>query len=169
MIKTAYLAGGCFWCTEAIFKRVEGVVNVESGYTGGDLEGPTYQEISTGTTGHAETIKLEFDADKISFEEILDIFFATHNPTTKDRQGADVGTQYRSAIFYVDDEQKKIAEEKINELNKSEKYKNSIVTELEEFDIFFPAEDYHQNFYENNKNYPYCQAVIDPKIKKYFG
>lgn len=153
----ATLAGGCFWCTEALFKRLKGVTSVVSGYAGGDMENPSYEKVSTGATGHAEAIQIEFDPSIISYEKILEIFWATHDPTTLNRQGADVGTQYRSIIFYHSEKQKESVE-------KSKQ--PSFVTQILPFDKFYKAEDYHQNFYEKNKSYPYCQIVINPKIKK---
>lgn len=166
MIEIATLANGCFWCTEAIFERIRGVESVKSGYSGGTLDNPTYEEVSDGDSGHAEAIQIEFDNEKINFKELLEIFFKTHDPTTLNRQGNDVGTQYRSAIFYHNLDQKKIAEEVIKELEEMNYFSDPIVTEVTEFTNFFPAEDYHQKFYEKNKNYPYCRIVIDPKIKK---
>ena len=166
-METATLAGGCFWCTEAIFKRLKGVESVTSGYAGGTAANPTYEQVSSGTTGHAEAIQIKFDPSVISFDKILDVFFATHDPTTLNRQGADVGSQYRSVISYYDDKQKQAAQEKIKELTKSKKFKNPIVTRIEPFKNFYPAENYHQNYYEINKNSaPYCPLVIDPKIQK---
>lgn len=164
--QTATLANGCFWCTEAVFKRIKGIISVLPGYTGGKRENPSYQQVSTGATGHAEAIQVKFDADTISYDTILDIFFATHNPTTLNQQGADIGTQYRSAIFYHNPEQKQAAENKIQELTESKKYESPIVTEVTAYSIFYPAEDYHFDFYDRNQNYPYCRVVIDPKIKK---
>ena len=163
----AILANGCFWCTEAVFERLEGVHSVVSGYTGGTLKNPTYREITTGRTGHAEAIKLEFDASVISFMEILDVFFSTHDPTTLNRQGYDVGTQYRSAIFYRSELQKQTAEAYIKALDEADVFEDPIVTEVTAFDIFYEAEDYHQNYYNNNRNQPYCQAVINPKLTKF--
>lgn len=156
-METATLAGGCFWCTEAIFKRLKGVNSVVSGYAGGDMQNPSYDKVSSGTTGHAEAIQVKFDPSIISFEKILDVFWATHDPTTLNRQGADVGTQYRSIIFYHDEKQKESA---------LKSKKPSFVTEIIPFLNFYKAEDYHQDFYEKNKSYPYCQIVIDPKIQK---
>lgn len=160
------LAGGCFWCTEAIFRRLKGVSSVTSGYTGGDPSRISYDEVSTGATGHAEAIDIEFDEATTSLETLLDIFFATHDPTTINRQGNDVGTQYRSAIFYRDEAQKQEVDKYMRELSKSGKYKNKIVTEITKFNDFFPAEDYHRDYYEKNKSAPYCQVIIDPKINK---
>jgi len=166
MTNKATLANGCFWCTEAIFKRINGVISVLPGYTGGKRENPTYEQVSTGATGHAEAIQLIFDPEILPYETILDVFFATHDPTTPNQQGADIGTQYRSAIFYHDEEQKQIAEKKITELNNSKEYTEALVTELHPFTMFYPAEDYHIDFYDRNKQHPYCKVVIDPKIKK---
>lgn len=165
-IQTATFAGGCFWCTEAIFKRLKGVISVMSGYSGGERENPTYDQIHSDATGHAEAIQIMFDSKVISFDKLVDIFFATHNPTTLNQQGADTGSEYRSAIFYHDQDQKKIAEEKILEVEKSGKYKDPVVTEVTPFTNFYKAEWYHQNFYENNRYSPYCMFVIDPKVQK---
>lgn len=153
----ATLGGGCFWCTETIFKRLKGVSSVISGYAGGKMDNPSYDKVSMGTTGHAESIQIEFNPSIISYEKILQVFFATHDPTTLNRQGGDEGTQYRSIIFYHNDKQKEIAE-------KSKK--PSFVTQIVPFEKFYKAEDYHQNYYEKNKSYPYCQIVINPKIQK---
>ena len=166
MTETATLANGCFWCTEAIFERLKGVNSVESGYSGGTVPNPTYDEVCDGTTGHAESLNIEFDPAVISFETLLDIFFATHDPTTANRQGNDVGPMYRSAVFYHNEDQKKIAEKKIQELNASGKFENSIVTEVTPFKEFYPAENYHQDFYNKNREYGYCRVIIDPKVKK---
>lgn len=167
MTETATLAGGCFWCTEAIFKRLEGVVSVSSGYAGGEKENPSYEEVSQGDTGYAESVQIKFDPEIIPYEHILDIFWATHDPTTLNRQGADVGTQYRSVIFYHNEEQKKVAEQSKDEMEKSEELKNNIVTEIVPFKNFYTAEEYHQNFYDKNKRTSiYCSLVIDPKIQK---
>jgi len=166
-METATLAGGCFWCTEAIYQRLKGVESIVSGYAGGTIENPTYEQVIRGETGHTEAIQIKFDPKIISFEKILDVFFATHDPTTLNRQGGDVGTQYRSVIFYHSDDQKEAAQETIKELTKSGKYHDPIVTKLEPFKNFFSAENYHQNYYENQKNSnPYCPLVIDPKIQK---
>lgn len=156
-METATLGGGCFWCTEAIFKRLKGVSSVVSGYAGGSMENLSYERVSSGTTGHAESIQIEFDPSIISYEKILEVFWATHDPTTLNRQGADVGTQYRSVIFYNSDKQKEIAE-------KSKQ--PSFVTQILPFDKFYKAENYHQNFYDRNRSSPYCQIVINPKIQK---
>lgn len=162
----ATFAAGCFWCTEAIFDRVEGVLNVESGYSGGDVINPSYKEVTRGTTGHAEAIQVEFSPEKISFTELLEIFFKTHDPTTLNRQGADVGTQYRSAVFYHSEDQKNRVNEIINMLNDEKIWNDPIVTEVTEFKNFYPAEDYHQEYFENNPNQGYCRMVIAPKIDK---
>lgn len=163
---------GCFWCSEAIFQRVRGVLKVESGYSGGSVPNPTYEAVCTGKTGHAEVVQITFDPKIISFQELLEIFFSTHDPTTLNRQGADVGTQYRSVIFYHNEEQKKIAEEMIKKLNESKIWDSPIVTEVSKFKNFYKAEDYHQNYYNNNQFQPYCNFVISPKLeklKKYFS
>lgn len=165
-METATLASGCFWCTEGIFQRIKGVNKVTSGYAGGTLHNPTYEQVSSGNTGHAEAVQIEFDPKEIAYESILEIFFKTHDPTTLNRQGNDVGTQYRSAIFYHTEDQKQIAEELKRTLDETHYFPNPIVTEITAFTNFFPAEDYHQNFYNQNKKHPYCQIVIDPKIKK---
>lgn len=165
-LEIATLANGCFWCTEAIFSRVKGVKSVIPGYSGGSTSNPSYEQVCTGITGHAESIQIEFDSKIISFEKILDIFWHTHDPTTLNRQGNDVGTQYRSAIFYHDDNQKNIAEKLKKELEKEDVFKNPIVTEITPFSKFYPAENYHKEYFENNRNAPYCSFVIDPKIQK---
>lgn len=165
--ETATLGAGCFWCVEAIFERVNGVEEVLSGYSGGKIANPTYREVSSGLTGHAEVVQVRFDPTVISYAKILEIFFKTHNPTMLNRQGADVGTQYRSVIFYHTDEQKKVAEEVKQMLNKAGIWKDPIVTEITPFSAFYKAEDYHQNYLANNKKQPYCQMVILPKIDKF--
>lgn len=167
-METATFANGCFWCTEAIFKRLKGIESVSSGYTGGKRVAPTYEQVSSGATGHAEAVQVVFDPKIVSYDKLLDVFFVTHDPTSLNRQGADVGTQYRSAIFYRDKEQKAIAEAKIRELEKAGKYKQTIVTEIVPFTAFYKAEESHQDFYDNNQYYPYCQVIIDPKIKKLY-
>ncbi|HMJ47447.1 MAG TPA: peptide-methionine (S)-S-oxide reductase MsrA, partial [Ferruginibacter sp.] len=164
---TATFGTGCFWCTEAIFQQVEGVISVTSGYSGGFVEMPTYKQICTGTTGHAECLNIIYDTSKISFDELLEIFWQTHDPTTLNRQGNDVGTQYRSVIFYHDEIQKTTAEKYMNELDKSGAYDKAIVTTLEPFIKFFPAEDYHQDYYNQNGSAPYCQFVVRPKVEKF--
>ncbi|HSA84153.1 MAG TPA: peptide-methionine (S)-S-oxide reductase MsrA [Patescibacteria group bacterium] len=166
--QVATFANGCFWCTEAVFKRVKGISSVVSGFSGGKRENPTYDQVATGATGHAECIQVVFDPSIISYETLLDIFFATHDPTTLNQQGYDVGEEYRSAIFYHTEEQKKTAEEKIKKLNKSEKYSDPLVTELTPFTNFYPAGSEHQNFYESGKRPDYCRVIIDPKIQKLF-
>jgi peptide-methionine (S)-S-oxide reductase len=165
-IKTAIFANGCFWCTEAVFGRVEGVEHVVSGYTGGFIKNPAYREVCNGTTGHAEATKITFNARKVSYRSLLEIFFATHNPTTLNRQGNDVGTQYRSAIFYVDENQKTEAEAFILLLKKENFFDNHIVTEINKFEVFYEAEKDHQDYYNNNKQQGYCQFIINPKLKK---
>lgn len=162
----ATLGEGCFWCSEAIFQRVKGVVKVESGYSGGTIPNPTYEQVCSGKTGHAEVVQIRFDPIIISFKEILEIFFSTHDPTSLNRQGADVGTQYRSVIFYHNEEQKKIAEEMKEKLNTSKIWNEPIITEISPFKNFYKAEDYHQNYYNNNTSQPYCSFVISPKIDK---
>jgi len=160
----AVLGGGCFWCLEAVFQRVKGVRKVISGYSGGRRPNPTYEQVCTGVSGHAEVVEIEFDENIISFEELLDIFFDIHDPTQLNRQGNDVGTQYRSVIFYIDENQKEIAQKKINELK--DKGIN-VVTELSPLEIFYPAEEYHQNYYNQNPQNPYCHYVITPKVEKF--
>lgn len=166
-MEVATLANGCFWCTEAIFQQLKGVEKVTSGYTGGNLKNPTYKEITTGNTGHAEAIQIEFDHNIISFQEILEVFFSTHDPTTLNRQGYDVGTQYRSAIFYHSEKQKEIAENFIKTLTQAGVFDSPIVTEVTPSSVFYVAEDYHQNYYNNNKTQGYCVAVINPKLTKF--
>lgn len=164
-LETAILANGCFWCSEAVFQRIIGLEELRSGYTGGHIKNPSYREVCEGTTGHAEAIRFTYNPKKISFRELLMIFFTTHDPTTLNRQGNDVGTQYRSAIFYQNEAQKKIAEEVIQELNKTT-FNGNIVTKIEEASTFYEAEEQHHNFYNQHKNFPYCQAVINPKLQK---
>ena len=166
-LETATLAAGCFWCVEAVFDDLRGVEDVVSGYSGGHTENPTYREVCDGTTGHAEVIQIGFDPAEISFKEILQVFFSVHDPTTMNRQGADIGTQYRSAVFYHSDEQKRVAEETIAEVNAEGIYDSPIVTEVTAFDKFYPAEDYHQEYFANNGNVPYCAAVVAPKVAKF--
>lgn len=165
--QTATFAAGCFWCVEAIFQRVKGVISVTPGYSGGFIENPTYEQISTGKTGHAEATQIVFDPSKIGYKELVNIFFLTHDPTTLNKQGNDVGTQYRSAIFFHSEEQRKLAEEVKSEIESKGLYTDKIVTEITEFKNFYTAEKYHQNFYNNNQNYPYCKIVIDPKVNKF--
>ena len=164
--EVATLAGGCFWCAEAVFSIVKGVEKVESGYSGGSVPNPTYEQVSTGTTGHAEVVQVTFDPTAISFREILEIFFATHDPTTLNRQGPDVGTQYRSVIFYHNEQQKATAEKVIAELDKEGIWNAPIVTQLEPFKVFYVAETYHKDYYKRHPNQPYCQQVITPKLVK---
>ncbi len=163
----ATLGGGCFWCLEAVFEQLRGVEKVESGYSGGTVSAPSYREVCHGNTGHAEVVQITFDPQVVSFREILEVFFATHDPTTLNRQGADVGTQYRSAVFYHSSEQKKVAEELIAELNAAGIWGRPIVTEVKPFATFYPAEDYHQRYFRENPEQPYCQAVIVPKVTKF--
>jgi peptide-methionine (S)-S-oxide reductase len=165
-LKTATLAGGCFWCTEALFKRLKGVESYVPGYTGGNVENPTYEQVCSGTTGHAEAVQIQFDPEIISYEKLLEIFWHTHNPTTLNRQGNDEGPQYRSVIFYHNDNQKKAAEKSKEEAEESKLYSDPIVTEIVPFKNFYEAEDYHKNYYDNNRNQGYCNFVIDPKIHK---
>jgi len=162
----ATLAGGCFWCTEAVYAELKGVKAVTSGYIGGAVPNPTYKDVCTGQTGHAEAIEIEYDPAVVPFEKLLEVFFATHDPTTLNRQGADVGTQYRSGIFYHDDEQKRIAEEVIAKLDAAQAFPRKIVTEVTKATTFYPAEDYHQDYFANNPRQPYCQAVVAPKVDK---
>lgn len=164
--ETATLAGGCFWCIEAVFEQIPGVTRVTSGYTGGHVTSPTYHQVCSGDTGHAEAVQIEFDPAKVGFAQILAVFWDAHDPTQLNRQGNDVGDQYRSAIFYHSAEQKKIAEESIRQLNESGHYGKPAVTRLEPAGVFYPAEDYHQEYYANNRGQPYCQFVIRPKLKK---
>ncbi len=166
-LQTATLAGGCFWCIDAVFREVDGVEKVVSGYTGGTTIDPTYEQVSTGQTGHAEAVQVTFDQEKISYREILEIFFSVHDPTTRNRQGADVGTQYRSAIFYHDQRQKDIALELVGELNESHLWKDPVVTQVVPLDRFYPAEDYHQDYFTRFPQQPYCQMVISPKVAKF--
>ena len=165
-MKRAVFAGGCFWCTEAVFKRLNGVHEVKSGYTGGFIKNPAYREVCKGRTGHAEGIRLDYDESLISYTELLEVFFATHDPTTLNRQANDVGTQYRSAIFYLDDEQYETAKLFIKTLNDSNVFDAPIVTELTALEVFYDAEDDHDNYYDLNREQPYCTYLIDPKIKK---
>lgn len=160
------LAGGCFWCLEAIFQDVKGVIEVMSGYSGGTTKDPTYQEVSSGSTGHAEVVELTFDPSEITLAEILQIFFTLHDPTTLNRQGADIGTQYRSAIFYRDDIQKATAQAVIKEFDDAGTWGDPIVTEVAPFEAFYPAEEYHKNYYKNNPDQAYCRIVIEPKVTK---
>lgn len=164
--ETAIFAGGCFWCTEAFFTDLKGVEKVTSGYIGGKTQNPTYREVCSGDTGHAEAIKIEFNPDEVAYEDLLEIFFATHDPTTLNKQGADVGTQYRSEIFYTSEAQKVAAENFIKLLTDQDIYGKKIVTRISKASVFYPAEDYHQDYYAQNPNQPYCSAVITPKLDK---
>lgn len=166
-IKKANFGGGCFWCTEAIFTAVKGVNTVYPGYMGGTIENPTYEQVCTGKTGHAEIIQIEFDDTQTSFEELLLIFFKTHDATTLNRQGADVGTQYRSVVFYENDEQKQQAEYMIEKLTAEKVFSNPIVTEISPVETFYKAEDYHKDYFVNHRNQGYCMAVIEPKLAKF--
>ncbi|KKS07878.1 peptide-methionine (S)-S-oxide reductase [candidate division WWE3 bacterium RIFOXYD1_FULL_43_17] len=165
-LSTATLAGGCFWCTEALFKRLEGVSEVLPGYAGGHVDSPTYEEVCRGDTGHAEAIQIKFDPAKISYGKILEVFWNTHDPTTINRQGHDTGPQYRSVIFYHGEEQKKVAVESKEEIEKSKDYRNPVVTEILPFTNFFVAEDYHKNYYDKNMGRAYCDISITPKVHK---
>lgn len=165
-METATFAGGCFWCTEAIFQRLKGITSVASGYSGGALENPNYEAVSEGTTGHAEAVQVEFDPNIISYEKLVEIFFHLVDPTTLNQQGNDVGTQYRSVIFYHSDTQKDSAEKVKKQIEDEHIYDKPIVTDIVPFEKFYKAEDYHQNYYNNNKEGGYCRVVIDPKIKK---
>jgi peptide-methionine (S)-S-oxide reductase len=165
-IEEIILANGCFWCTEAVFKRVRGILSVEPGYSGGFVKDPSYDQVCTGETGHAEAIKIRFDSQIISLEKLLEIFWYTHDPTTLNRQGNDIGTQYRSAIFYQTTQQKNIATSVKDNIEKMKVYSNPVVTEITPFKNFYPAEKYHKDYYDNNKDVPYCSYVIDPKVQK---
>jgi peptide-methionine (S)-S-oxide reductase len=164
--ETAIFAGGCFWCTEAVFLQLEGVSNIKPGYIGGKEANPTYEQVCSGYSGHAEAVQITFDPNKISYQELLEVFFATHDPTTINRQGADVGSQYRSEIFYTDDSQKVIAQNYIELLNKENTFGKKVVTKLSLATAFYIAEDYHQNYYNQNKDKSYCSYVITPKVEK---
>lgn len=165
--ETITLGGGCYWCVEAVYENLNGVKSVVSGFSGGNVANPTYEDVCTGTTGHAEVVQITYDKNVTDINEIFKVFFTVHDPTTLNRQGADVGTQYRSVIFYKNDEQKKAAQTIIAELNKAKVYNSPIVTKVEPFKAFYKAEDDHQNYYANNKNQPYCRMVIQPKIEKF--
>ncbi|MDP5170610.1 MAG: peptide-methionine (S)-S-oxide reductase MsrA [Bacteroidia bacterium] len=166
-LSTATFGNGCFWCTEAIFQRIAGVHTVVSGYTGGKVKNPTYREVCYGRTGHAEVIQISFDPEIVSFEKLLEIFWKTHDPTTLNRQGNDVGTQYRSAVFYHDEKQKQLAEHYKAKLDASGIFADPIVTEITPISEFYPAEDYHQNYFNENGNQPYCRVIIQPKVEKF--
>lgn len=165
-MELATFGSGCFWCTEAVFQRIKGVEKVTSGYAGGHVKNPTYRQVSTGTTGHAEALQVEYDPSQISYPELLEIFWKTHDPTTRDRQGNDVGPQYRSVIFYHNEEQKRLAEEYKRKLDEAGIWEDPIVTEITPFTNFYSAEDYHQNYYNENPNQPYCSFIIRPKMEK---
>ncbi len=166
-LEIATLGAGCFWCVEAIYQRLEGVEKVESGYSGGSVKNPSYEQVCTGRTGHAEVIQVTFDPKKLSYKELLEVFFKTHDPTTLNKQGADVGTQYRSAIFYYNDEQKKIAEQVKKETDAAKVWDDPIVTEISPFTEFYKAEEHHQDYYNQNSFQPYCMMVINPKLSKF--
>ena len=166
MKQQATLAGGCFWCLEAVYDQLRGVENVQSGYAGGRRPNPTYEQVCTGTTGHAEVVQITYDDDQVSFRDLLDVFFTIHDPTTLNRQGGDVGTQYRSAIFYHDDAQKAESEAKIRALEAEQTWSNPIVTQVEPLEQFYPAEDYHRDYFERNPGQAYCAVVIAPKVAK---
>ena len=165
--EVATLGGGCFWCTEAVFSDLKGVVKVESGYSGGTVANPSYEQVCTGRTGHAEVAQVTFDPEVISYKEILEVFFTVHDPTTLNRQGADVGTQYRSVIFYHNSEQRAVAEQVIKEITSAGIWDAPIVTQVEPLKAFYKAEDHHQQYFENNPRQPYCQIVIAPKVRKF--
>ncbi len=164
--ETAYFGGGCFWCTEAVFQHLKGVISVTPGYSGGSTKNPSYHEVCSGRTGHAEVIKIEFKPEIIRFNELLDVFFKTHDPTTLNRQGNDRGTQYRSIILYTSEEQKQSSEDFIQHLNQSGIYEQPVVTEVKPFDVFYEAEQKHHDFFIKHKDQPYCQLIINPKIRK---
>ena len=166
-IEKAILGNGCFWCTEAIFKQINGVIKVTSGYSGGHMNNPDYKSVCTGQTGHAECLEIEYNAEIVKFEDLLEVFWKTHDPTTLNRQGGDIGTQYRSVIFYHDAKQLEIAKAYKEQLELSNTYKDPIITIFEPFNNFFPAEDYHQNYYAENGHNPYCEMVVRPKVEKF--
>ncbi len=166
-IEKATFGGGCFWCVESVFDEVEGVIEAVSGYSGGHKKDPTYKEVCSGNTGHAEVVQITYHPDKISYKKLLEMFFHVHDPTTLNRQGNDVGTQYRSIILYHSDKQKKVAEEVIQKLTDEKIWDSPVVTEVVPFEVFYKAEDYHQGYYQDNKNQPYCRLVITPKYEKF--
>jgi peptide-methionine (S)-S-oxide reductase len=166
-LQTAVFGGGCFWCLEAVFDRLRGVQSVESGYMGGHVDKPTYRQVCGGDTGHVEVVRVSFDPQQITYRELLDIFFSIHDPTTLNRQGNDLGTQYRSVIFYGSDEQRREAEQAIAALNKAREWPDPVVTTVEPATTFYEAEDYHQEYFANNSSQPYCQIVVSPKVKKF--
>ena len=165
--ENAILGGGCFWCLEAVFDQLAGVKSVESGYMGGSVENPSYRQVCSGNTGHVEVVRVTFDPKELSYHDLLEVFFTIHDPTTLNRQGNDVGTQYRSVIFYSSDEQRQTAQQVISELNAARIWPDPIVTTVEAAKKFFIAEDYHQEYYANNSSQPYCQFVVAPKVKKF--
>ena len=165
--ETATLGGGCFWCLEAVYQELEGVLSVESGYMGGRMANPTYEQVCSGKSGHVEVTQLVFNPAAVSFRDILNVFFTIHDPTTRDRQGNDVGSQYRSAIFYHGEEQKRVAEEAIREIDAERLWSKPIVTEVRPAETFYRAEDYHQEYFQNNPNQPYCAYIVAPKVKKF--
>jgi peptide-methionine (S)-S-oxide reductase len=164
----ATFAGGCFWCTEAVFRRLKGVESATPGYSGGNVANPTYEQVCSGRTGHAEAVQISFDPEVLSFEQLLNVFFELHDPTTLNQQGNDIGTQYRSSVFFHDEAQKETAERVIAEVNASGHYRSKVVTEVVPYDVFYPAENYHMDFYERNPDYGYCRVIIDPKITKLY-
>ena len=166
-VEVATFGSGCFWCSEAVFSELKGVAKVEPGYSGGKTPSPSYEQVCTGTTEHAEVSQVTFNPDLVSYRELLEVFFSTHDPTTPNRQGHDEGSQYRSVIFYRDDKQKRAAQEIIAELTREKAFRNPIVTQLSPFEAFYPAEDYHRDYYRRNPTQPYCQAVISPKLAKF--
>ncbi|MEN8614564.1 peptide-methionine (S)-S-oxide reductase MsrA [Dehalogenimonas sp. THU2] len=164
----AVFGGGCFWCLEAIFNRLKGVTKVTSGYAGGHVPNPTYEQVGSGRTGHAESVRIDYDPAIIGYRDLLEVFFQAHDPTTPDRQGVDIGPEYRSVILYADDAQKKVAEEFISELEALGRYAHPVVTEVKPLEAFYPAEEYHQDYYQRHPGQPYCRAVIEPKLAKLF-
>ena len=167
MTEQATLGGGCFWCLEAVYDELKGVENVENGYAGGRRPSPTYEQVCTGTTGHAEVVRITYDPDVVSYRQLLEVFFSTHDPTQLNRQGNDIGTQYRSAIFYETDDQRRIAQDIMSEIEREEVFDKPITTQLEPLSHFWPAEDYHRDYYARNPGQGYCQAVIAPKLSKF--
>lgn len=165
-LEKATFAGGCFWCTEAVFERLKGVHDVVSGYSGGEVKDPTYEQVCTGLTGHAEAVQISYDPKVITYDDLLEVFWKTHDPTTLNQQGADFGTQYRSAVFYHNEEQKNLAEQYKKQLSAEHAFRKPIVTEITKFSVFYPAEPYHQDYFESHKSQAYCRAVINPKVQK---
>jgi len=166
-LEVATLGGGCFWCLEAVYEELKGVDGIVSGYSGGSVPNPSYRQVGTGTSGHAEVVQLTYNANEVAYRDLLRVFFTTHDPTTRDRQGADIGPQYRSIILYHSPEQQAAAREVMAEIEAQKVWKNALVTEVVPYDVFYPAEDYHQNYYQNNSRQPYCQVVIAPKVSKF--